>query len=199
MSRFICIAVLAILIAGCQTTNTRDRVSYSSGAFGVWVWKDFVGSGPISIDQKITKFYRDTYIDATFPGIFIVTADGEWGSIASCEDREIRCNLSKATLRTVISACSKKAKRLCYVFAVGHEVVWDGPVTFFGNFTPPEGKAVSPLLEEETGALKGISNTSLCIAAVDQGVWRTDSENLKYLREAMSRKLTLQKCRALLN
>jgi len=89
-----------------------------------------VGQGAVEISSRCDGVYQH-YKENTLVGIFTLTSDGRTCHYSYCRDPSGRCSGNMPA--HAIASCERRSSKECFVFAVDHRIVWDGPVTFKGE------------------------------------------------------------------
>lgn len=185
MKRFICTAIFAILISGCQTVD------------------DFVGTGPITLSSAVEDHFKSKYLAGPGPAYYVIPSDGRNAYYSYCPSGEGTCQFGAVAL-DAIARCERDTGQKCYVFAEGDQIVWKGPVTFrdmtsseraWEEFKSKTGKDFS--------ALDRLSDDEICQKAIDKRIktaaWSTLPELKIEVAIAQTRGLTPEKCWSLIH
>jgi hypothetical protein len=168
MKKFICLAVLAILISGCQTTD------------------DFIGTGPITLSDAVANHYQNSYLKGVGPQYYVITEDGRDASYVYCAAGTGECQFDVMVL-DLISRCEKRTGQKCFIFDEASYVVWKGPVSYGGQ-SASKMKGVNA---------QSLDDARLCKIALEEWDWNRPDKYKEYVKEAQSRNLTLGVCRRL--
>lgn len=104
--------ILALLtLVGCKTSE------------------DVIGTGPLVVSERITKFYREEYLKKPGPWSFVISRDGRTAHYAYCAEGINGCQGSTLLFR-ILQLCEERAGAPCYLLDENGYVVWEGPVTF---------------------------------------------------------------------
>ena len=143
----VALAVLAAaLVAGCKTVG------------GV------KGSGPLTVAPNVAAGF-ETYKTKAKPLTFAVSTDGQDYSYYFCPGTP--CDSSHATPEAIASCQGRSGGVPCKIFAIGREVVWDGPVKGLGG----GGSATAALpkrLSNVSGKTLYLSFESYCLAGLNR-------------------------------
>ncbi len=120
--RIILLSVTAILIAGCQNTQS------------------IIGSGPITLSSKITNFYKEKYLKGA-PVMFVVSKNGQAANFSYCPDGPGGCSGIYPS-RELSEKCKAVGHGECYIFDQNGFIVWDGPVNFSSTTSRPTKSSV---------------------------------------------------------
>lgn len=175
-------ALLALL--GCKTSE------------------DVIGSGPLVVSDRITKFYRQEYLKKPGPWSFVISRDGSTANYVYCAEGIGGCQGS-TLLFHVLHRCEERAGQPCYLFDEYGHVVWKGPVTFADGTTTgrSEAKERNSVKDGEFArgaSLGSVADITLCRQTVSfrsHGArWRSDSTHHALIQEAQARGLTPVDC-----
>lgn len=200
MKPFILIAVI-ISVAGCQTTSsTSPSVPFqeaqvpatpsasrsSSAEVRDWTLDSLVGSGPLTISATTRMLLNEEYMRYPTPGFFIIASNGELGAAHACPYGPGICKIDEK-VRTSIRECEDNTQTQCHIFAKGHEILWNGPITY------REGELVD-------SDLTGFSSKFICMRAThstSSGIRWNGVRNVQpFVKEARSRGLSPLGCLA---
>jgi hypothetical protein len=123
MKKFLCIAVLAVLVSACQTTNQQNSRKAA---------EPFIGEGAVTLSVAATRAFKDEYLRNTGPEYFLLSKDGKFSSYLGCFAGTGNCNAERS-LEKGMKECGFWTGIPCPVFAIGKEIVWKGDVSFWGK------------------------------------------------------------------
>ena len=136
-----------LVLVGCNTTS------------------NLVGSGDISLAQNVADNFRNEYLKKPDAGFYFVSEDGYYARYNHCLEGAGNCELGRFEF-DALRSCERASEQSCYLFAIGHEVVWRGSVDFEGK-RPPRTPRLS------TGRMPVSASERPCGTARPQGGQRT--------------------------
>ncbi len=84
------------------------------------------GEGPILISKRVERAFEN-YQEEPNPGHFAVAENGRQYGYSACRDTKCR----KGGQSVALHSCKKRAGSIpCRIFASGHKIVWDGPISY---------------------------------------------------------------------
>lgn len=116
--RWSVLLIAAVLAAGCKTAG------------------GIKGDGPIRVSSNVANGFAE-YKTKAKPLTFAVSVDGREYSYYYCTGTP--CTSSHATPETIADCQGRSGGVPCKVFAIGREVVWNGPVTGLSGAPPTVG------------------------------------------------------------
>jgi len=109
------------------------------------------GQGPITLSPQVQAGFEDYKRNPITTLDFAVSLDGEAYGYSYCPADHCSGN----EIRIAIDACEQSARArgsvqpTCKTFAVGHRIVWDGPITWATSSAKPTQEAL-PKAEKQT-------------------------------------------------
>ena len=110
----LCFFSICLVLAGCQTTN------------------NVIGTGNLTLEKRVTDNFRNEYLKKPNAGFYFVSEDGRYARYNHCLDGAGKCAFGGSEF-DALRSCERASQQRCYLFARGHEVVWQGEVNFAGS------------------------------------------------------------------
>jgi hypothetical protein len=168
------IVALTVLLASCQIRTTAD----------------YYGQGPINLSPVILAGF-EKYKKSAGAGAFAISDNGRTYGYSFCSNYS---NCSGNEVTVALDSCESNSRgRLCWVYAVGKQVVWNVNRPSRSSNLATQNKAVVL-----AGQVKKFTNQNLCTQALNSKFIQWDDKFPVHVAEAKSRGLNENKCAQLL-